>query len=248
MRDAAAASVAGRPAVSAATRSPASGASTSGQHRRPQRLRAAGRRAYLGAGARLARDGFGGPLYVMKSNGGAATFGRRGRARSHGRVGAGRRRDRRRGRDRRADRRAEPDHPRHRRHDGEVLADRGRRGQDHRPTTGSKRRRASAGYPIKVPVVDIVEIGAGGGSDRLDRRRRRAQRRAELGRRGARSGLLRPGRHGADRHRRQPDRRPDQPATTSSAARSRSTSSWRGERSSRSPTRSACRSRTRRSA
>ena len=32
------------------------------------------------------------------------------------------------------------------------------------PTTGSSRSRLSAGYPIQVPVVDLVEIGNGGGS------------------------------------------------------------------------------------
>ena len=64
----------------------------------------------------------------------------------------------------------------------------------------------NAGYPIKVPVVDIVEIGMAGGSHRLDRRRRLAEGRAALGGRRSRPGLLRPRRHRGDADRRQPRR------------------------------------------
>ena len=44
------------------------------------------------------------------------------------------------------------------------LARRARRRAADAATTASSARRRSPGYPIKVPVVDIVEIGAGGGS------------------------------------------------------------------------------------
>ena len=74
-----------------------------------------------------------------------------------------------------------------------------------------------------LPVVDIVEVGAGGGSDRLDRRGRRAAGRPAQRRRRARPGLLRPRRHRADRHRRQRGARPPRRRRASSAARCRST-------------------------
>ena len=51
-----------------------------------------------------------------------------------------------------------------------------------------------AGYTLKVPAIDLAEVGAGGGSHRLDRRRRRAAGRPGERRRRARAGLLRPGR------------------------------------------------------
>ncbi len=44
-----------------------------------------------------------------------------------------------------------------------MLADRERPGQDH-DRLWIERDRTSAGYPIMVPVVDLVEIGNGGGS------------------------------------------------------------------------------------
>ena len=63
--------------------------------------------------------------------------------------------------------------------------------------------RLKPGYPVQVPVVDIVEIGAGGGSiahiDAAGGRPRRARKR---GRR-AGSSVLWPRRRPADRHRRQ---------------------------------------------
>ena len=112
----------------------------------------------------LRAEGIDSPLDVMKSNGGTSTFRRFGASsrsiwssRDRSAASSARRR-------RRSDRRAEPDHPRHRRHDREVLADRTRRCTRSRPTTASSATHRYAGYPIKVPVVDIVEIGAGGGS------------------------------------------------------------------------------------
>ena len=60
--------------------------------------------------------------------------------------------------------------------------------------------RLDPGYPVQVPVVDIVEIGAGGGSIAWAIRRRHPRRAAQRRRR-ARTGLLRAGRHPADRHR-----------------------------------------------
>ena len=66
--------------------------------------------------------------------------------------------------DRCSNRRPEHHRARHRRNDGQVLADREWRGADHGPTTGWRQTPRSPGYPVKIPVVDIVEIGAGGGS------------------------------------------------------------------------------------
>ena len=48
------------------------------------------------------------------------------------------------------------------------------------------------GYAVRVPMVDVNAIGAGGGIDRLDRRRRLAARRPALGGLRARPRLLRP--------------------------------------------------------
>ena len=62
-----------------------------------------------------------------------------------------------------ADRRAQRARARHRRHDREVLADRGR-AVSVISDYWIERSRRSAGYPIMVPVVDLVEIGNGGGS------------------------------------------------------------------------------------
>ena len=74
-----------------------------------------------------------------------------------------------------------------------------------------ERSRLSAGYPIMVPVVDLVEIGNGGGQHRLGRRVRKAPRRAEVGRRRSRACRLRARWDGGDDDRREPRARPDQP-------------------------------------
>ncbi len=79
------------------------------------------------------------------------------------------------------------------------------------------------GFPIKSPVIDIVEVGSGGGSIAwLD-----PQNRLHVGPQSAGStpGPACYGRGGtrADRHRRQPRARPAQSANVSSAASSRST-------------------------
>ena len=73
------------------------------------------------------------------------------------------------------------------------------------------------GLPVLMPLVDIHTIGAGGGIARLARGRRTARRAAERRRR-PRAGLLRPRRHPADRHRRQPLSRSARLRATSSAA------------------------------
>ena len=79
--------------------------------------------AYLRSLTRDLRDaGMGAPLFGMKSNGGTADLCRvGGSADPSGRVGTGGRGDRRRCR-RQGDRHPEPDHTRHRRHDGEMCA------------------------------------------------------------------------------------------------------------------------------
>ena len=89
------------------------------------------------------------------------------------------------------------------------------------PTTTEYRiewRPDCAGYPVMVPVVDIVEIGAGGGSiARVD-----AGGSIVVGPQsaGADPGPACYGRggHGADGHRREAARRRARPRTTSSAA------------------------------
>ena len=91
---------------------------------------------------------------------------------------------------------------RHRRHDRQVLADRGRSRQDHDRLLD----RALA------PLVRLPDHGAGGRPrrdrqwrrlDRLGRRLRQAACRTALGRRAARPGRLRPRRHRGDDDRRQ---------------------------------------------
>ena len=69
-----------------------------------------------------------------------------------------------------------------------------------------------AGYALKLPVIDVSEVGAGGGSDRARRLRGRPQGRPRERRRRSGPRLLRPRRHGADRHRRQRRPRLSQPA------------------------------------
>ena len=74
---------------------------------------------------------------------------------------------------------AEPDHARHRRHHRQVLAASTTVRSRSPPTTASSATHGTPATRSRSPVVDIVEIGAGGGSDRLDRRRRRAQGRSQ---------------------------------------------------------------------
>ena len=78
-----------------------------------------------------------------------------------------------------------------------------------------------SGIPVRIPVIDMVEIGAGGGSiGRVD-----ALRRIAVGPDSAGSdpgpGVLRPRRHRADRHRCGCGARPHRPGAGSPAARSR---------------------------
>ena len=60
-----------------------------------------------------------------------------------------------------------------------------------------------AGYPVKVPMIDIHTVGAGGGSMASPRPGRLPGRRARERRRGPGPGLLRPGRHHGHGHGRQ---------------------------------------------
>ena len=183
--------------------------------------------AYLGAASaratsrslaeRCREAGLPEPL-VMRSSGGVATIdgGRRARRRScssrgrpaassaPARVAALRRR-------------RERDLVRHGRHLDRRLPDRGR---------PRRARRASAsvgGLPIRLPMVDIHTVGAGGGSIVWRDARRRAARRAGERRRDPGPGLLRPRRRPADRHRREPPARPaaraGSPAGSSSTGR-----------------------------
>ena len=76
-----------------------------------------------------------------------------------------------------------------------------------------------AGYLLKLPAIDLAEVGAGGGSIcRLDAGRR-AEGRARQRRRRSRPGLLRPRRHRADHHRLQPGARLSRSRRAWSAAR-----------------------------
>ena len=114
-----------------------------------------------------------------------------------------------------------PDHLRHGRHLHRHRAGAGRRGRA-RP-----RAHAWRGERIALESLDIVTLGAGGGSIGACRRRRHAAGRPAQRRRGARPGLLRPGRHRADGDRRQPRARLSRSRTTSSAARASSTATAR---------------------
>ena len=53
------------------------------------------------------------------------------------------------------------------------------------------RFKRGSGLPIKAPVIDMIEIGAGGGSIAVDRRGRAAARRPAFRRRRSGPGLLR---------------------------------------------------------
>ena len=119
------------------------------------------------------------------------------------------------------------------------------------PTTTEYRiewRPDCAGYPVMVPVVDIVEIGAGGGSIAwID-----AGGSIVVGPQsaGADPGPACYGRggHGADRHRREARGRACSSRTTSSAAGWRCAPSSRARRCGRSANRSASRPRRSRTA
>ena len=69
----------------------------------------------------------------------------------------------------------------------------------------------ASGHPVMLPMIDVVEVGAGGGIDRLDRRGRRAQGRPAERRRRSGPDLLPRRRHRADHHRRQCRARPARP-------------------------------------
>ena len=80
---------------------------------------------------------------------------------------------------------------------------------------GRARRRADAdhrghrrAYPCKIPMIDVVTVGAGGGSVAWVLAGGHAQGRPALGRRRPGAALLRPRRHRADRHRRARRARP----------------------------------------
>ena len=66
----------------------------------------------------------------------------------------------------------------------------------------------ATGLPVQMPMIDIQEVGTGGGSIARVEVGNALSVGPELRRRVARSGLLRPRRHRADHHRRQPDARP----------------------------------------
>ena len=83
--------------------------------------------------------------------------------------------------------------------------------------------------PVQIAMMDIFEVGTGGGSIARVEDGRAARRPAKRGRR-AGPGLLRPRRHRADRHRRQSRARPAWAPTASSAARCGSTSRRRSAR------------------
>ncbi len=69
----------------------------------------------------------------------------------------------------------------------------------------------ASGHPVMLPMIDVVEVGAGGGIDCLDRRHRRAQGRPAERRRRSGADLLSRRRHRADHHRRQRRARPARP-------------------------------------
>ena len=70
-----------------------------------------------------------------------------------------------------------------------------------------------SGLPLRIPVIEMVEIGAGGGSIAQRRRAEPHRRRPGQRRLRARPGLLRPRRQRADRDRRRPGARPHRSAS-----------------------------------
>ena len=118
------------------------------------------------------------PAAAMRSNAITALVQRTGRRRGwrdHGRRRA---------------RLAESHHLRHGRH-----LDRRLPGAGWRPSLASETE--IDGLPIRTPVLDIVSVGAGGGSIGVDRRWRHAAGRPAQRRRRSGAGLLRHGRHGS---------------------------------------------------
>ena len=110
------------------------------------------------------------------------------------------------------------------------------------------RLKKGSGLPVKTQVIDMIEIGVGRRLDRAHHAARPARRRAALGGREPRAGLLRPGRRGADGHRRRPRARLPRSRLLPRRRRARSTPSAPARRSSaRSPSRSGSTSRGRRS-
>ena len=139
------------------------------------RLSPQARRAACAASASTA------PILVMASNGGMIGVGRRASGRCSWSAPAGRRRHRRRAA--RAPRIGErrPHRLRHGRHHRQGRDRRGRPSRMTSPSTSSataSRRRSrfikAGGYMLKVPAIDIAEVGAGGGSIARHRRRRPA--------------------------------------------------------------------------
>ncbi len=83
-----------------------------------------------------------------------------------------------------------------------------------------------SGFPVRIPVIEMVEIGAGGGSiARVDEMAAHSGRAGERGL-GAGAGLLWPRRHQADRDRCRSRARQDRSVDALPAARSRSIGRW----------------------
>ena len=166
---------------------------------------------------RLADAGVSAELLVMQSSGGVfGAGGRRAEARLHGRVRACGRRHRV-GEPRQRDRERRRHLVRHGRHDGEGRADPGRDAVGDEgllgrlARVGRRRRPVAVGVP-RAHAGDRPRRDRGGRRvDRLGRLRRHAPRRAAQRGRRPGAGLLPPGRHRADRDRRERRPRPPQP-------------------------------------
>ena len=143
------------------------------------------------------------PFYVMKSNGGVLSA-ERGRAPAdhHGAVRAGGRRARRgAGRPgRRASTGCSPATAAAPRPTCRVVLD----GEPTLTTEGTV-----GAYPSKIPMIDVVTVGAGGGSIAWISPEGTLKVGPAVGRRRPRAALLRPRRHRADDHRRARGARPD---------------------------------------
>ena len=81
------------------------------------------------------------------------------------------------------------------------------------------RFRKGSGLPLRIPVIEMVEIGAGGGSIAHVDSARPDRHRSRIGRRRSRTRLLRPRRHPPRRDGRQPRPRPLRSGAVSQAAR-----------------------------